>query len=83
MKTISRRATRQIADLKERLTDCQVLSLRHDFKRTPCDPAWAWAELYKYHQARLSVNAAGTIWTIHIHGNLWYELREPAPAKEA
>jgi hypothetical protein len=29
------------------------------------------------------VNAAGTIWTIHIHGNLWYELREPAPAKEA
>jgi hypothetical protein len=86
VKTISRRATRQIAAIKERATVCVVRDLRYNFEPKPCEPAYAWEQLDRYSSARLwqeGDGESGDRWKIRIHGNLWYELREPAPAKEA
>ena len=83
MKTISRSATRQIAALKEQLTDCKVYTLENYFAGNPVEPRHAWDALGRYHQARLTDKEDGTgTHTISIHSNCWYELR-PATAEEA
>src|SRR5438045_2463091 len=79
--TIPRNATRQIADLKKRLTRCRVLTLDNYFLGADTDPANAWAALER-HRARLTVNSDGTVWTVQVHSNCWYELREAEPEPE-
>lgn len=74
--TISRGHTRKIAEIKAQRLTCVVFSLRNDFWPTPCNPSYAWEDLARGLHARLTVNAAGDVWTVHVHGNLWYELRK-------
>lgn len=76
MKTISRAATRQIAAIKTKKLTCHVYSLSHNFIPQDCDPEVAWGELDTYRFARLWVSSDGDVWTVRVHGNLWYELRE-------
>jgi hypothetical protein len=78
MTTISRAATRKIAAIKERATACVVHSLRNDFAGVSCEPRFAWDDLARYHNARLWVNDTGDVWTVHVHGNLWYRLTAAA-----
>lgn len=80
MPTISRAATRKIAAIRSKTLVCVVHSLRNDFRGRDCDPVYAWDDLGKYHHARLTVNDAGDTWTVQVHGNLWYELREAPTA---
>jgi hypothetical protein len=75
MATISRAATRKIADIKKLPLTCKVFSLSNHFAGIECDPAYAWNELARFDFARLRVNDAGTTWTVAVHSNLWYELR--------
>jgi hypothetical protein len=74
VKTISRSATRQIAELKEQLTDCRVYTLENQFIGKTVDPAFAWKALAANRSARLTDRENGT-YTVHIHDNRWYELR--------
>jgi hypothetical protein len=76
-KTIGRNSTRKIVAIRKRATVCTVKSLSNDFIGRFCEPGYAWDELYRYPFARLIEYADH--WTIQVHGNLWYELREPTP----
>jgi hypothetical protein len=77
MKTISRRATKQIAALKTELTACTVYSLRNDFVGAECKPQAAWDDLERFDFARLRDREDGT-YHVDMHSNLWYELRKGA-----
>lgn len=74
--TVSRAATRKIAAIKATNLTCRVYSLRNDFNGAGCDPHWAWDDLAKFHQARLTWNDSRQRWTVRVHDNLWYELTE-------
>jgi hypothetical protein len=76
MKTIPRNHTRKIAEIKAKQLTCRVYDLRSNFVGKDCDPEFAWEELARFHFARLTVNSDGDVWTVRVHGNLWYELRE-------
>lgn len=76
MKTIPRNHTRRIAEIKAKKLACRVYSLRNDFIGRDCEPFFAWDDLDKFHSARLWEDSDGQGWTVRVHGNLWYELRE-------
>lgn len=76
--TTIRKNSSQLPDLKERLTVCTRYDSDNQFQGRPCDPAWAWDKL-PGRRSRLTSDGDGTH-TIHVHENLWYELREPEPA---
>jgi len=81
MATIARNS-RQIPDLKTRLTVCLVFRESNQYHGRACDPAHAWAKLegpQPSRRARLTDDGAGG-YTISVHDGLWYELREPDPA---
>jgi hypothetical protein len=73
-RTISRSATRQIAELQGRLTECRAYTLENGFHGQPIDPTRAWEALGWYRNARLTDKGDGT-YTVSVHSNLWYELR--------
>ena len=73
VKTIPRNHTRQIAELRKRLTSCNVYTLAGYFIGSPVDPSQAWNALERY-SAKLRDNGDGS-YTIHLHSNHWYELR--------
>ena len=75
MKTISRAATRQIAAIKAKKLTCRMYDIDRDYP-VEVDPKFAWADLETYGSARLWVSSAGDVWTVRVHGNLWYLLRE-------
>jgi hypothetical protein len=77
--TIPKNATRQLAPLREELTECRVYSLENGFTGQSCDPSCAWGKL-PLRNARLFRAEDGS-YTIHVHSNLWYELRRPDPAR--
>lgn len=76
MRTVSRRATRQIADLKKQLTCCKVYTLENYFHGKEVEPEYAWKALETGLRAKLTENDSGT-YTVHVHSNCWYELRRP------
>lgn len=76
MATISRNHTRKIAAIKALNLQCRCFSLRNNFAGVECEPQYAWDELARYDFARLWDSQAGNVWTVYVHGNLWYELRE-------
>lgn len=71
-RTIGHNATRQIAELKERLSVCKVYTLDNYFIGREIEPRHAWAAFDR--GARLRDNGNGTC-TISVHSNHWYELR--------
>lgn len=73
MKTISRSSKRQIAELKERLTQCRAFTLGNFFHGADIDPKYAWQRLESSLDARLRDKEDGT-YVIHVHDNCWYEL---------
>lgn len=75
MKTIPRNHTRKIAAIKALDLTCRCFSLRNHFAGVEVETQWAWDELVRFDFSRLTVNDAGDVWTIQVHGNLWYELR--------
>lgn len=79
-RTISRAATRQIAELRERLNHCHVYTLDRYFIAAPVDPRHAWTALER-HGAKLRDNGNGS-YTVSVHSNHWYELTEDAAAKD-
>ena len=85
--TIPRNHRRRIADVKARSLVCHVYRLDNDFHAEQVDPAYAWDMLDRYRSARLTVDEinGSPAWTIRVHSNLWYELRESpdAPASQA
>jgi hypothetical protein len=82
MKTISRSATRKIAELKERLTGCRVYTLGNQFQGKAVEPRHAWEALAASSGARLADNGDGTC-TVRVHSNYWYELRAAQPEAPA
>lgn len=81
MTTIPRNNTQRIAELKVRLTQCRVYRESNQFEDRPCDAVYAWEALGRNRHARLTVNERnGNSATVHVHGNLWYELSPPAQA---
>lgn len=77
MKLVRRNATRQLAALKASHTKVRVYTLDNHFsgeELASADYAWAsyerfdFAKLYRYEDGHL---------VVHVHDNLWYELREP------
>ena len=76
-----RRDSRQIPALKERLTVCLRFDQANDFHGKPCDPKHAWDKLAgagrSGRRVRLTFDG-DAVYTISVHDNLWYELREPA-----
>jgi hypothetical protein len=81
--TIPKNATRQITDLTQRLTRCRVYTLGNHFLGSDVDPSAAWDALARP-GARLADHGTGT-WTVRVHDNCWYELREgrQPPADDA
>lgn len=79
-KTISRSATKRIAELQATHTRCVVKSLRDDFEAKDCDPRSAWDALARYRNARLYDD--GDHLTVHVHSNLWFVLRVGVPDNE-
>ena len=73
-RTISRSATRQIAELREQLTTCTVYTLDNNFHGRALDPKYAWEALDRSKSARLIAATDGS-YTVHVHDNHWYELR--------
>ena len=74
MKTIARNRTKLIAELQAKLTVCRMYD-RDSGHLVPTDPAHAWRALSASHHARLVESADGTKYTVHVHSNLWYDLR--------
>jgi hypothetical protein len=72
-RTISRRATRRIAELKATLTQCKRYTLEGFFVGEDTDPAHAWRQLESSRNARLTDGEDGTF-TISVHSNYWYTL---------
>jgi hypothetical protein len=70
---VPRNRTARIAELKASLTRCRVYTLENLFAGSDTDPAHAWAALYHFNSARLHDCGDGTF-TVHVHGNRWYEL---------
>ena len=81
MKTVSRSATRKIAALQGRLTDCKVYALENGFCGKTTEPRYAWEALFRSSHARLTDHEDGT-YTVHVHDNCWYKL-SPATGQEA
>jgi hypothetical protein len=67
--------SRKIAQLKEELTECRVYRLENNFTPRDTDPSHAWHMLATGLRARLTERDGA--YTVHVHGNLWYELRRP------
>lgn len=80
MPTIARNSKR-IPGLKERLTVCYRFDQAGQYKGAPCDPAHAWDRLLNPERRRSRLSSDGDTYTITVHGSLWYELREPDPAR--
>jgi hypothetical protein len=81
VKTVSRSATRKIAALQGRLTDCKVYTLENYFQGKTVEPRYAWAALASNSHARLTDHEDGT-YTVHVHDNCWYKLRTAAAEQE-
>lgn len=79
MTTIAKNRTRTIAGLKERLTVCTRYDTANYYRGAPTDPEHAWAKL-PGKRVTLTANTDASVYTIHVHENLWYELREPEAA---
>lgn len=74
------RNSRQIPGLRERLTVCKRYDADNQYTGQPVDPKHAWEKLLgdQTRRSRLSFDGDG-VYTIHVHGRLWYELREAEP----
>lgn len=72
-KTISRAATRRIAELRGRLDVCKIHTQDGDFAGASIDPSAAWDALAKWSHARLIDRGDGT-YMVHVHSNCWYVL---------
>lgn len=77
MKTIARNRTKFIAELQTVLTNCRVYD-RDAGCLVTTDPAHAWRALAASRNARLVESTDGDKYTVHVHSNLWYELRPAA-----
>jgi len=78
IRTIARTATRKIAAIRATHTE----AVRYDSsrgERVRCEPAAAWEALGRTRSARLVANDDTNVYTVRVHSNLWYELREPDP----
>lgn len=73
MKTVSRSATRKIAALQGRLTNCRVYTLDNGFHGQGIAPNRAREALFSHQHARLTDHEDGT-YTVHVHDNCWYKL---------
>ena len=74
------RNSRLIPGLKERLAVCRRFDADNQYRGQAVDPKYAWEKLVKIRRSRLSFDGDG-VYTIHVHGRLWYELREAEPGQ--
>ena len=72
--TVPRNHTKKIAEIRQRATLCRVYSLDNDFVGRDIPAERAWDALYSYDFAKLIEHADHLC--IHVHGNLWFELKE-------
>lgn len=81
-KTIGRNATIKIAHIRETYTLVYSYTLANYFRaHLVADVDWVWQELDRYSFARLVEHEGkdGVLYyKINVHGNLWYELWNPA-----
>ncbi len=74
MKTIAKNRTKFLAALATELTQCKMYD-RSSGLMVVTDPKYAWKALAANRHARLTQSTDGSKYTVHVHSNLWYELR--------
>lgn len=75
METIPRNRRSVITSLRAEYTQCTVYTLGNYFQGAECEARYAWQSLYANYSAKLT-RSEGKL-TVHVHSNLWYELRKP------
>jgi len=70
-----RKNTKRAQAVFETATGCRVYSLGNYFRGEEVDPAFARDALHRYPHAKLTDSRDGDRFTVHVHSNLWYELR--------
>lgn len=72
--TVSRNSRNRIAFLRGHLAECKVYTLENGFQGKAADPGFAWDAFDRNPRTKL-VTGTDDSYTIHVHDNLWYELR--------
>ena len=78
---IARNRTRLIDRIFDRATECRRFDLDNQFAGLPTELQYAQTSLAASRRAYLYYKADRASYTVHVHGNLWYEFSSLSPAE--